>query len=425
MNDHLSDSQLLLYQARALPSAAMMTALEHLSQCLPCRQRHHAQVQVSHANQASTITLSPAWQWQHEHLDVEQVQAWVSKSLDQEDEEIAQAHLQTCQRCRAEVQDWLAFQRELHTELRTRYGPQPTTKAAWQGRWRSWEWKPMVATLLGTACLLLTIGAILSQIRRSAQPPLATTIPAPTATVLAPSPMASPATPLPPEKSEETIIASLHDGVGIIAMTKEGNIAGLPKVTDELRGDIVAALRTGKLNPPELLQDLASEVGTVRGKTTGQAAAPVLTPAGITVLDTRPRLQWQPVENAVGYEIEIADGRGNEVARSAQLAETTHHWQPPQALPRGVMYTWTVHAIYAEPVAAATLPTGRFKVLGASETRELTHLQAQTNSHLVRGLFYARAGMLPEARRELKLLVKQNPDEPLARQLLRTVQAWR
>jgi len=426
MNDHLSDSQILMFQARASSSAEMIAALEHLAQCLHCRQRSHEHFQASNAYQVSTISLSPALQWRHEHLDAEQITALVNKSLDSEDEEIAQAHLQTCSHCRAEVQDWLAFQRELQTELRTRYGPKPATNQTWQWPWRTWEWKPIFATLLGTACVLMTIGLILYQVRRPANPPLVTASPAPTASAITPSPIASPEIPLPsPEKPAETVIASLRDGAGMIALTKEGEVEGIPSLSEELRGDIANALRTGKLNQPALLHDLAIDAGTVRGNPADNAPAQLLTPLGITVLTNRPILHWQPVKGATGYEVQIADGRGHEVAQSETLPASTSRWQLPKALKRGVIYTWTVRAIHAEPTATAIPPTGRFKVLEASKAQELVRLKKQANSHLVLGLFYAREGMLPEAKQELQSLANKNPDSPLVRKLLRTVQAWR
>ena len=86
MNDHLSDPKITLFQARALPSVEMTAALEHLAQCIRCRQRSHEHFQATNAYQSSTITLFPAFQWQHEHLKSEQVTAFVNKSLDREDE---------------------------------------------------------------------------------------------------------------------------------------------------------------------------------------------------------------------------------------------------------------------------------------------------------------------------------------------------
>lgn len=429
MNDHLSDSQLIQFQARALPTAEMMAALEHLAQCIRCRQRSHEYYQASNAYQSSTITLSPVFQWRHEHLDAEQVKAFVKKTLDKEDEEIAQAHLQTCQNCCAEVQDWRVFEAELQMDLRTRYGPKPAPKqpSQWKSLWPAWGWKPIFATLLGVACLATTMLVIRNQANRKVTSPNVAAIPSPTTSVIQPSPGASPTTSPTPTGAalEEPLIASVRDRTGMIALTSAGNLEGIPSVADKLRGDIVAALRTGKLNRPALLDDLASDEGVVRGKVVSESSSQLLTPAGITILATRPVLHWRSVEKATGYEVQIADGRGNAVAQSELLPASTNRWQPSQALPRGVIYTWTVRAITDEPTSAAILPTGRFKVLDAAKARELTRLKAQANSHLALGMFYAQAGMLPEAKQELKLLANKNPDSPLARKLLQTVQAWR
>jgi hypothetical protein len=429
MNDHLSDPKIILFQARALPSAEMMAALEHLAQCIRCRQRSHEHFQATNAYQASTITLSPALEFRHEHLDAEQVTALVNQSLDSEDTEIAQAHLQTCYECRSEVQSLFAFQEELKTELRHRYGPKPAPKQAgqWKSLWAAWQWKPVFAATFVAACLLTTILVLLNQGKRQNTSPIAVASPSASATMINPSPSASPATSPSATESvpEETVVASLQDRAGMIAITNTGNVEGIPSVADELRGDIVAALRSGKLTKPTILNDLANDVDTVRGKATDQAATQLLTPVGITVLANRPVLHWQRVEKAIGYEVEIADGRGNEIARSERLLASTQRWQPTQPLQRGTMYTWTVRAIYEEQAATAFPSTSRFKVLEVTKARELTRLKAQANSHLVLGLFYAREGMLPEAKRELKLLAKKNPDSPLARKLLQTVLAWR
>lgn len=428
MNDHLSDPQIILFQARALPPAVMIAVLEHLAHCIRCRQRNHEHFQATNAYQASTITLSPVIQLQHEHLDAEQVTALAHKKLDREDEEIAQAHLQTCQECRSEVQSLLSFQAELKTELHHRYGPKPAPKQTWQWKlwWTVWQWKPMFAALFVAACVLTTMLVLLNQGKKQNTSPIALASPSASATVIPPSPSASPTTSpsISGSAPEETVIASLRDGAGMIALTKKGNFEGIPSVTDELRGDIVAALRTGKLHKPAILNDLANDVETVRGKTTDEAAVQLRTPVGITVLANRPVLHWQPVEKAIGYEVEIADGRGNEVARSERLPASSQRWQPPQALKRGAIYTWTVRAIREEPTTTALPPAGRFKVLGVSEARELARLQAQSNSHLVLGLFYTRAGMLSEAQQELRSLANKNPDSPSARKLLQSLQAW-
>jgi len=70
-------------------------------------------------------------------------------------------------------------------------------------------------------------------------------------------------------------------------------------------------------------------------------------------------------------------------------------------------------------------PEMKFKVLEESKWQELDRLKRSAGSRLALGLFYARAGMLEEAERELKQLVSDNPNSPLARKLLHSVQPQR
>jgi len=45
------------------------------------------------------------------------------------------------------------------------------------------------------------------------------------------------------------------------------------------------------------------------------------------------------------------------------------------------------------------------------------------NSHLVRGILFAKAGLLNEAEHEIRALVAANPDSQRARQLLQSIRA--
>ena len=66
---------------------------------------------------------------------------------------------------------------------------------------------------------------------------------------------------------------------------------------------------------------------------------------------------------------------------------------------------------------------GKFKVLGDDRLRELNQLKAR-ESHLARGLFYAREGMIAEAEREFRILRQQNPSSQIARKLVSEVESW-
>jgi hypothetical protein len=54
---------------------------------------------------------------------------------------------------------------------------------------------------------------------------------------------------------------------------------------------------------------------------------------------------------------------------------------------------------------------------------ELISVEKASNSHLVRGAMYARAGLLDDAEKELSTLVAGNPNSRIARDLLQSVRA--
>ena len=70
---------------------------------------------------------------------------------------------------------------------------------------------------------------------------------------------------------------------------------------------------------------------------------------------------------------------------------------------------------------------GRFKVLEEPQTKELEHVLATNprSSRLVRGILFARAGLLDEAEWEFKAAVRANPRSAVARKMLQSVRAKR
>ncbi|MGH9916568.1 MAG: hypothetical protein ACRD63_14920, partial [Pyrinomonadaceae bacterium] len=91
------------------------------------------------------------------------------------------------------------------------------------------------------------------------------------------------------------------------------------------------------------------------------------------------------------------------------------------------IYTWTVSAFKNENETTSSTPIAsemRFKILEQKKVDELSLLQ-KSDSHLARSVFYAEQGMAAEAERELKNLIKANPDMSIAAKLLRLVQSWR
>lgn len=115
--------------------------------------------------------------------------------------------------------------------------------------------------------------------------------------------------------------------------------------------------------------------------------------------------------------------------KCASAPLSTTKWQLPRALERGRIYKWQVTARKDEQqiiAPAASVPEARFRILAKSKDDELRQLErTNTGSHLARGVLYAQAGLLDEAERELRALVKANPKSEVARKLLRSVRERR
>ena len=89
---------------------------------------------------------------------------------------------------------------------------------------------------------------------------------------------------------------------------------------------------------------------------------------------------------------------------------------------------WEVEALRGDDLIAKApappAPEARFAVLPNDKAQELQRLRRQLHgSHLLLGLAYARAGLLPEARTEFEALTRENPQSPLPQNLLASLSA--
>src|SRR5262249_6192457 len=135
----------------------------------------------------------------------------------------------------------------------------------------------------------------------------------------------------------------------------------------------------------------------------------LLYPRRIVITEDRPTFRWAPTEGASNYQIRVSDPNGNLIADSGQLSAESAQWKPSARLQRGIVYSWAVIALTRGKSATAET---NFKLLDGEKLGELAMLKNQYQSHLALGLFYIREGVLIEARRELELLVSDNPNSP-------------
>jgi hypothetical protein len=179
------------------------------------------------------------------------------------------------------------------------------------------------------------------------------------------------------------------------------------------------ALKAQALPMAALPSDLSAPPGTLLGPSKPDEFAPVA-PLSILVYSDQPEFRWQALSAAQAYEVQVFDSEFHEVDSSGKIRET--HWTPARPLARGALYEWQIVAYRAgDSVKAPTppAPDARFRVL-SSETFEKIEAarQAPHPAHLLAAILLAKAGLKEEARKELDALSAANPDSPLVRAMI-------
>ncbi len=423
MFNHIPDEQMEAFCARALKVSEMAEAAEHIAACSRCQWRFQETLKRERGDKPTSVSLSLADWFRHEHLYYDQLESFAENRLGAEDAAIVNLHLETCAVCREDVRSFLEFKEVTENELPQRRAPEPRSpapkKLPSESSPSANRWKPAYAVvallIIGSAILAATLfsrqGATGQQSRTSEPPQTVST--GSTSVSAAPSPSES-VTPNPTD-SGEGVIASLVDGERIIRFNEAGVVSGLETFPEQIRQDITEALLTGE---PERSVDLSE---LLSGAESGSAAG-LQYPRRVVITEDRPTFRWAPIAGASGYQVRVIAPNGNQVANSGQLPSDITQWKSSARLRRGIVYSWGVNAsVDGEEVAARV----NFKLLGGEKLGELAMLKDQYQSHLALGLFYIREGVLVEARREMELLVRDNPNSPVAAKLLRQSQSWR
>lgn len=161
----------------------------------------------------------------------------------------------------------------------------------------------------------------------------------------------------------------LVDGGGRVALSPQGELVGLASLPPQWRRDVAAALRTGRLDRPGAIADLAGAGPALRGPA---ATAPfsLLSPIATAVAGGRPVFRWMPLSGARSYEARVFDPDLHPVAASGPLTGT--EWTPGQPLPPGTVYAWQVvaHRGNEDMIAPGPQsPPALFRVLAADQAQ--------------------------------------------------------
>ena len=404
--EHLSQKQVEDYSLRQLSAAELLAVSDHLGACEVCRARVEGALSGDVAFFALHDEAFSANGLDSAHLTAGQTADYVDQNLAGEALQMVDDHLSGCDQCAVAVADLRAFRDEIAPSLDRRYGP---AEGGWLRKFESlFKIGPVPA--FGAAALAVLVMATIAWLvwrTQGEKTPEVVAVSSPTPPVSQPTP--SPEASLQPTPAQD-VLAQLNDGE-------------VPLAYQNRVKEVLTSQRIGRSSQ---LQGLTRPSSTLMGSN-NQPEFSVLEPTGIVLLRDRPAFRWSEMAGATGYVVEVYDDQFKLAASSPQL--TNRSWTIPQPLLRGKIYSWQVKAMkdgqeVTSPRPPA--PQAKFRVLDQSKANELARAKrAYSSSHLTLGLLYADAGLLKEAEQEFRLLLRSNPNSPLARTLLRQVQSFK
>jgi hypothetical protein len=441
MSNHLDSHGLKLFIAHKLAPDELLRAATHIGVCQSCRDRmSHAErtgVRIENLRTELRRNVKPVEQ----HLDYEQLEAYVDDTLDAVGREIAGNHLAICPPCAREAQELESFRDELtHPNNASKtVASLPAEQHLWQRFRDSLRMSPRIAW--AAVALLITIAAAGLLWQRGKAPEVANNNSSNAPKVVNNNNRDTTVVVSNGNRNQPEVVNNRSVNVNANASggdssnrrdSNRRNTAGPdssvnPSVGVALYAAVIKrALETQRIDRAPVLMELAGKPSTLMGRSEALTFN-LLQPVGTVTLSTRPVFNWQPLAGATSYRVYVLDTDFKVVAESGPVTATS--WSSPTALDRGVVYLWQVSAMKEGEVIsapAAPRPEARFKILTGSKTREVQQaVKARAGSHLALGIIFAHTGLLDDAEREFQNALSRTQEAAMARKLLQNLSALR
>jgi len=178
-------------------------------------------------------------------------------------------------------------------------------------------------------------------------------------------------------------------------------------------------LRSGRLPLPDFVKDLTPPGQVLMGNPTGEPNMQLLSPVATAVLSSRPAFRWKRLDGDWTYVVRVFRPGFELVTASGAISGS--EWTPVSELSSGITYQWQIVAQRGAERVTFPQPPGvppRFRVvdLGTSE-RLLDFAKSRGGAHLLLAIEYAKAGLIEDARRELRAELQRNADPAVQRLL--------
>ena len=417
---HLSKHTIDGYRQRSLVPAELLAVDDHLATCEVCYERVISlQPNLPRSIGALSSDLTGSEPYVDDHLTYESIAALVDDDADEIGREIATSHLEVCGFCSQELEAL----REMKWSVKPQPAPVTAVNPARERTGVFWSWFtwPRLATAV---LLVLAATALMWLIWRSSQKPNEQMTVASNSNPGGPEPSSSTSAAQPnPSVVRPRVLVALDDAGGKVTLDEAGKIEGLDNLSPALTESVKAALKDERLNLSTALRDLKRKSGTLMGSDQEGVPFRLVEPVGIVIRANQPTFRWKPLSGASSYVVQVYDTDFNQVAKS--LSQPATSWRVPAPLQRGGVYIWQVTANKnGEEIKSPTAAAGeaRFNVLSGAKLSEIDRVQrTHSNSHLTLGVLYAEAGLLQDAQREFRLLLRSNPESPVAQKLLQEV----
>jgi hypothetical protein len=447
MTDHPPSQELEQYRRRTLSPATFLAVHRHIATCPRCANESVPQ-QLERDFEELRAALLPETDPAPYHLSAAEVAAYSQGELDEIDLEIAESHLVTCTQCRDELQ--MRAVARANRPSAPAMGPDQVLPVLsrgfqfpfrWLDGWRSWR----VATAVCSVAILSLLAMFLFRAKNDERsgptvgPAIANSQQDSVSTINRAEAVGDQRAPEnPPNSAGEShpapaagegalaarqLVVSLKDGEQPITLDNRGELAGLEQLPAHVQQAVKVALQAGRVERPPIIAQLAGRPSTLLSQSDNGLPFQLINPVAQVVESERPTFSWSTLEGAGTYTVTVTDADLNEVAASPPLAAT--EWRITKSLRPGAIYSWQVTALKdGQAITSPVLPAqqAKFKVVDR-ETLEMV-LQAKRSyhgSHLAAGVLYAEAGLLTKAEQELRALVRANPRDHTAREILRSV----
>lgn len=322
------------------------------------------------------------------HLTQTDLEAYSSGRLPSARLDFCRTHLESCDACRAELEDVRTYQTSMPGIQRT----EPPQRVPDRRKRRRSPAVPLLTSatlaLVAGVCSVVWLHHKKSSPNRT--PPVAS-VPAPSAA-------------MPPTASAQT--NATHIAAVLPAAPKPAESPGIQHGKPQATAEVT---RPRARVSPE-----------------AQAGFALVSPLGKTTLETRPEFTWQPLPGAIGYTVEIVDSGLHPVQHSPGLKGTS--WRPKHPLRPGEAYFWQVTATLhggakiaaSEPSLSATA----LKIAVPKLADDMEHFkQGHRDDHLVLAAMYAQSGMAADSAAELRKISRGEPGYSMAQAMLKGLPA--